>query len=79
MATPPPGDHLFVLDPPSRWPRFWTPWACICGVGGTGADEAGATFQFELHVAGMYPALIEPAGAYTECHVVNGRTIWCKP
>jgi hypothetical protein len=79
MAEPPPGEHMFVLDPPRRGIKAWSPWACICGAGGTGADDAQAVMQYELHLAGLWPAFIEPHGEYTQCHVIDGKVMWCKP
>jgi hypothetical protein len=70
-------EHMFVLNPPSRTPRFWSPWQCICGVGGTGADEAGAENQYELHVAGYWPAFIEPVPG-SEAIEWKGKTLWVK-
>lgn len=72
-------DHMFVLNPPSRLPTFWSPWKCVCGVGGTGGDDAGAEFQYRLHTAGLWPALTEPVGKFSEAHVFEGRTVWVQP
>ena len=72
---------MFVLHPPTVGGRagFWSPWKCVCGTGGTGGDVAGAEYQYRLHLAGLWPALIEPAGGFTEAHIFEGRTVWVRP
>lgn len=68
---------MFVLDPPRVGPKFWAPWACICGTGGTGADDASAEHQYDLHRMGYWPAWIEevPGSVPVE---VEGKTLWVK-
>lgn len=72
-------DHMFVLNPPSRSIRFWSPWKCVCGVGGTGADDQAAEYQYSLHLRGFWPAYTEPGVPGTEPVVVDGKLMWVKP
>lgn len=69
---------MFIPDPPSRMPRFWSPWACVCGAGGTGADAAGAQHQYDLHMLGAWPALIEWAPGYHPFVTPDGTTVYVQ-
>jgi hypothetical protein len=70
-------EHMFVLGHIGPGPTFWSPWQCICGAGGTGADDAAAENQYDLHIAGFWPAFIE---AIPESRPIKwkGRTLWVK-
>jgi hypothetical protein len=70
---------MFVLDPPTAYPglRCWSPWKCICGVGGTGADDAAAENQWDLHMAGHWPAFTQP-GFGCEPFEWKGKTLWSR-
>lgn len=72
-------EHMFVLNPPTAYPglRCWSPWSCICGAGGTGGDDAGAENQYELHLAGFWPAFIDQVPG-SEAIEWKGRTLWVK-
>ena len=56
-------------------PKFWSPWACLCGTGGTGYDDAAAENQYDLHMAGHWPAYIEPVPGAMPFEW-KGKTLW---
>lgn len=71
-------EHMFVLRPPSLGGMrgWWAPWKCICGVGGTGADDASAERQYERHVLGAWPAYSEWREGLHPFVMPDGETVW---
>ena len=74
-------DHMFFCPPPNPYglPLFWSAWKCLCGAGGTGADEEGAQRQYDLHLRGLWPAYIAPGVPGTVPVDVDGTTLWVHP
>ena len=73
-------DHMFVLDPPRRhWTiKMWSPWKCVCGVGGTGHNDEAAEYQYNLHLLGAWPAYMGWVPGTHPFITPDGRVVFVK-
>lgn len=69
--------HVLMLNPPRRGVLvFGTGWECVCGAGGSGANEPSAEWQYGLHLQGLWPCWM---GEVPGTHPVTVTSIDGKP